>query len=140
VQHHAKVLAIGLLGGIFAYAVDCGMIDISPVIGVKRFTDRKGNRYLSQQELAALGEGLRQAETEGENPSALAIIKLLVFTGARKGEIETLKWSEMDFQAGYLKLADSKTGQKAIPLTLWVSGHIRAVQLSFRLPCPTLGI
>ncbi len=36
--------------------------------------------------------------------------------GARKSEIETLKWSEVDFASGYLKLADSKTGQKAIPL------------------------
>ena len=40
----------------------------------------------------------------------------MVFTGARKGEIETLKWSEVDFGSGYLKLADSKTGQKEIPL------------------------
>ncbi len=112
----AATRTVGLLGGIFAYAVDCGMIDTSPVIGVKRFIDKKGNRYLSQQELVALGEGLRRAELEGENPSALSILKLLVFTGARKSEIETLKWPEIDFKAGYLKLADSKTGQKAIPL------------------------
>lgn len=112
----AATRTVGLLGGIFAYASDCGMIDLSPVIGVKRFADKKGNRYLSQQELVGLGEALRKAESENENPSALAILKLLVFTGARKGEIETLKWSEVDFASGYLKLADSKTGQKAIPL------------------------
>ena len=112
----AATRTVGLLGGIFAYAVDCGMIDMSPVIGVKRFTDKKGNRYLSQQELVALGEALRQAESENENPSALAILKLLIFTGARKGEIEQLTWQEVDFTSGYLKLADSKTGQKAIPL------------------------
>lgn len=105
---------VGLLGGIFAYAVDCGMIEMNPVMGVKRFADKKGNRYLSQQELVALGEALRNAE--GENPSALAILKVLIFTGARKGEIERLTWPEVDFAAGYLKLADSKTGQKAIPL------------------------
>jgi integrase len=107
---------VGLLGGIFAYAADCGMIEMSPVVGVKRFADKKGTRYLSQQELVALGKALRQAELDGENPSALAILKLLVFTGARKGEIEALKWSEVDSTSGYLKLADSKTGQKAIPL------------------------
>ncbi len=112
----AATRTVGLLGGIFAYAVDCGMIDTSPVLGVKRFADKRGNRYLSQQELVALGEALRRAETEGENPSALAILKLLVFTGARKGEIERLTWPEIDFAAGYLKLEDSKTGQKAIPL------------------------
>ena len=92
---------------------------------MKRFADKKGNRYLSQQELVALGEALRRAETEGENPSALAILKLLVFTGARKGEIERLTWPEVDFEVGYLKLADFKTGQKAIPLN---SGALRVLQ------------
>ena len=107
---------VGLLGGVFAYAVDCGMIEASPVIGVKRFADRKGNRYLSQKELVALGEVLRKAESEGENSLAISVIKLLVFTGARKNEIQGLKWSEVDFDSGCLKLADSKTGQKYIPL------------------------
>ena len=64
---------LGLLGGIFAYAVDCGMIEMSPVVAVKRFADKKGNRYLIQEELVALGEALRQAEFENRNPSALAI-------------------------------------------------------------------
>lgn len=112
----AATRTVGLLGGIFAYAVDCGMIEMSPVLGVKRFADKRGSRYLSKEELVSLGGALRQAHDDGENPSALAIIQLLIFTGARKNEIETLKWSEVNFASGYLKLADSKTGQKAIPL------------------------
>ncbi len=44
------------------------------------------------------------------------MIKLLIFTGARKNEIQGLRWDEVDFQSGYLNLADSKTGQKVIPL------------------------
>lgn len=74
------------------------------------------DRYLSQQELVALGDALREGIESGLNPLAIAIIKLLIFTGARKGEIESLKWNEVDFNGGYLRLADSKTGQKAIPL------------------------
>ena len=106
----------GLLGGIFAYAVDCDVIDMSPVIGVKSFADKKGNRYLGQQELVALGEALRETESENENPSTLAILKLLILTGARKGEIEQLTWQEVDVASGYLELADSKTREKSIPL------------------------
>ncbi len=112
----AATRTVGLLGGVFAYAVDCGMIEASPVLGVKRFADKKGVRYLSQRELVALGDAFRKAESQGENPSAIAILRLLIFTGARKGEIEKLNWSEVDFEAKYLKLADSKTGQKAFPL------------------------
>jgi integrase len=59
---------------------------------------------------------LREAVDKNENPSAIAILKLLIFTGARKREIEALRWSEIDFQSGYIQLADSKTGQKAFPL------------------------
>ena len=107
---------VGLLGGIFSFAVDADLIDTNPVRGVKRFADKKGHRYLSQQELVALGIALREAEGGGENPSALAILKLLIFSGARKGEIESLKWKDVDFVTGYLRLSDSKTGQKTIPL------------------------
>jgi len=107
---------VGLLGGIFSYAFDCGLIEINPVRGVKRFADKKGHRYLSQMELVALGQAFRNGLQQGLNPQAIAILKLLIFTGARKGEIETLNWEEVEFEGGYLKLADSKTGQKAIPL------------------------
>jgi integrase len=107
---------VGLLGGIFSFAFDCGLINENPVRGVKRFPDKKGDRYLSQQELVGLGNALRKASEDGENPFALAILKLLIFTGARKGEVETLQWREVDFERGYLRLSDSKTGQKIIPL------------------------
>jgi len=107
---------VGLLGGIFSYAFDCGLIEVNPVRGIKRFADKRGNRYLSQQELVALGQALRDGLNKGLNPLALSILKLLIFTGARKGEIETLNWSEVDFDGGFLRLSDSKTGQKTIPL------------------------
>ncbi len=107
---------VGLLGGIFSYAFDCGLIETNPVRGIKRFADKKCDRYLSQQELVALGKALRDGLSDGLNPQALAILKLLIFTGARKGEIETLKWADLDLESGYLRFSDSKTGQKAIPL------------------------
>lgn len=107
---------VGLLGGIFAYAFDCGLVEVNPVRGVKRFADRKGDRFLNQQELVALGQALRDGLEQGLNEQAIAILKLLVFTGARKGEIETLTWEAVDFDGGYLRLGDSKTGQKAFPL------------------------
>jgi len=107
---------VGLLGGIFSFAFDTGLINSNPVHGVSRYPDRKGNRYLSQQELVALGEALNKGLEDGLNEQAIAILKLLIFTGARKGEIESLEWQFVDLDGGYLRLADSKTGPKAIPL------------------------
>ena len=107
---------LGLLGGIFAFAIDLGHIEINPVHGVKRFADHKNDRFLSEAELVRLGDALRKAEASGENYAGIAIIRLLIFTGARKGEIEALKWHEIDFERGLLRLDDSKTGQKIVAL------------------------
>lgn len=107
---------VGLLGGIFSFAVDRGLRADNPVRGVKRFKDRKSERFLSFTELTRLGETLTAMESEGENPSAIAAVRLLTLTGARKSEILTLKWEHVDFERACLRLSDSKTGAKVIPL------------------------
>ena len=52
------------------------------------------------------------------NIFALAAIKLLLLTGCRKLEILTLQWNAVDFANSFLRLADSKTGKKDVPLGL----------------------
>lgn len=43
-------------------------------------------------------------------------MRLLLFTGARSGEILGLRWEHVDFERGLLHLPDSKTGKKVIVL------------------------
>uniref|UniRef100_UPI0035692ADC tyrosine-type recombinase/integrase n=1 Tax=Sneathiella sp. TaxID=1964365 RepID=UPI0035692ADC len=107
---------VGLLGGIFSFAIESGWISENPVRGVKRYRDNRNERFLDAAELTKLGAALDAAEVKAENPYALAIIRLLVLTGARKGEIESVRWSEVDWQYCYLRLSDSKTGQKLVML------------------------
>ena len=107
---------VGLLGGIFSFAVADGIIERNPVQGVKRYADKRNERYLSLSELTRLGETLVQAEADGEHPYAIQSIRLLLLTGCRKSEILSLKWHEVDFGLGCLRLDDSKTGQKIVPL------------------------
>lgn len=107
---------VGLLGGIFSFAIEEKMRTDNPVRGVKRFADKKGERFLSGSELASLGEAIRQVEAQGANQFAIAIIRLLTFTGARKSEITKLKWQEVDFERSCLRLQDSKSGAKVVPL------------------------
>ncbi len=105
-----------LLGAIFSFAVDRGLRPDNPVSGVKKFRTRKMERFLSPAELATLGEVLIAAEQQGESSVAINTIRLLLLTGARKGEMLNLKWDWVDFERGCLRLPDSKTGAKVIPL------------------------
>jgi integrase len=107
---------VGLLGGIMSFAVSRHLRKDNPVRGVKRYADKKGETFLSASQLATIGEALSTLEADGVSPSAIAIIRLLALTGARKSEIASLRWSEVDFERSYLRLGDSKTGAKVIPI------------------------
>lgn len=78
---------VGLLGGIFSFALSRRLRTDNPVRGVKRYPDKKGEIFLSPLELARLGETLRAEKTRGANSAAVAIIRLLAFTGARLSEM-----------------------------------------------------
>ncbi len=90
----------------------------NPCRAIKMFPENKRHRYLTREEFARLGQVLAQLERDGtENVFVLAAIRLLLFTGARLGEILTLQWAYVDVERGFLLLPDSKTGQKQIRLS-----------------------
>jgi len=49
-------------------------------------------------------------------PSAVAALRLLLFTGCRLREILHLRWEHVDIERGCLFLPDSKSGRKTIIL------------------------
>src|SRR5437762_9158584 len=81
----------------------------NPCRHVEKFRERKRERMLSPAELARLGDAL--AAFEG-SPYAVAAVKLLVFTGASRGEVLSLRWEWIDFGRGEAKLPGSKSGAK----------------------------
>ena len=91
----------------------------NPCKGIKRYRRQGRERFLSAVEIRRLGEVL--ADCEADHPQAVAIIRLLLLTGCRKGEIVTLKWRY--YREGKLFLPDSKVG----PRTIWLSSAARAI-------------
>lgn len=107
---------IRLLSSILSYAVDLELIPVNPALGVKLAPGGQRHRYLSPEELRRLGAVLDQPMNSQAAATARTLIQLLILTGARRGEIEGLKCSEVDFQFGMLRKETSKTGAKVIPL------------------------
>ncbi len=89
----------------------------NPCTHVKRFAERKRERFFSAEELGRLGKALTEAEhAQSEKPGAIAAIRLLAFTGCRRGEIVGLRWEYVDLEAGVLRLPDAKAGARTVAL------------------------
>ncbi len=112
---------LSFLSAIFAEAQRVGYLAETahnPARKIKRYAERKRERFLNDAELNRLGEALREAEIgRGEDPYAIAAIRLLLLTGCRRNEILTARWEWVDFERGLLNLPDSKTGKKSIHLS-----------------------
>jgi integrase len=110
-----RVLAV--LSKFFAWAEKRGLSEGNPCRHVEKYRERRRERFLSEAELARLGEALAQAERNGScSPWTVGAIRLLLFTGARLNEILSLRWEHVDLERACLRLPDSKTGAKTIPL------------------------
>ena len=84
----------------------------NPCRGTPRFKRALPERYLSPAEYRRLSGVL--AEDAERYPFDVAMIRLLIYTGARLGEISGLHWNWV--QPGRLMLPDSKTGPKIVYL------------------------
>lgn len=87
----------------------------NPCRHVQKYRENKRKRYLSESELARIGEALLKV-SHHHNQSAINAIRLLILTGCRYSEILTLTWQEVHFGQRCLHLKDSKTGAKTVPL------------------------
>lgn len=87
----------------------------NPCRHVQKYREEKRERFLSTAELRSLGETLARLQHDGsESVFVTAAFRLLLLTGCRLGEIQTLKWSYV--VGRYLELPDSKTAARRIPL------------------------
>ena len=107
---------VGLLGSLFSYALRIGLRADNPVAGFERPPPRRRDRALNPEEYRKLGAALDDLAAEGARSSAVAAIRTLALTGARRSEILTLKWDQVDTHRQVLHLAETKTGQQLRPI------------------------
>ena len=119
---YAANRAVHLLARILDVAAEQGLRPAgaaNPCRSVERFRERRHERFLSEEEFRRLGRVLEAAAggAGGASPAAVAAIRLLVLTGCRRSEILGLRWEHVDLDAGELRLPDSKTGARLVPLS-----------------------
>ena len=133
-----RVLA--LLSTMFSKAIIWGYLKTdNPCRGVKKFREVSRDRFLSGEELGRFFEALDLTE----NPAFKDFILLSLFTGARKSNVLSMRWRDIDFERNVWKIPGelSKNGDPMqIPLgpdVLEILRKVRAETSSvFALPGP----
>ncbi|MDP2788362.1 MAG: integrase family protein [Pseudomonadota bacterium] len=77
----------------------------------------KASDTLQREQLTAWFKAVRAIG----NPVTAAYLQTVILTGARRDEILSLKWSDVDFQWNSLSIADKVEGVRIIPLTPYVA-------------------
>ena len=117
---YAANRAVAELSRMFNMAESWGMVPegSNPCRLVVKHKERKRERFLTEGEFRRLGRILSEAvAVGGVSPRAVAAIRLLMLTGCRKNEILNLRWDDVDLTVNELRLADSKTGPRVVPLS-----------------------
>ena len=77
---------------------------LESVRGLDRYPEKKKHRFLSGDQLKALGTALAEIEKapkesdDYELPSVIAAVRLLLFTGCRRGEILSLRRDQVNLK------------------------------------------
>jgi integrase len=157
VGKYAANRTIATLSKMFELAKRWGMVERNPCESVERNPEQKRKRYLSGEELARLTVAL----AAHPDRQAANIIRMLLLTGARSGEVMGLRWDAVE--AGIWTKPASTTKQKAdhvVPLSapaqqllagiertsefvfpgMGNTGHKRDIQKSWQTICRSAGI
>ena len=105
---------LDVLRQILNHAIACGYQGGNPARGVVRNRTPLRTRFLSRTEVARLLAALNAHRGRGSGQQQADIIRLLLLTGCRKGELVGLRWSEVS--EGTLRLRDGKTGPRLVYL------------------------
>ena len=115
---------IGIIKRVSNFAVNkrlCRGLDFKP-------TSPKVNNlkteFLSEEQIRALFKAI----DEDPHPYAGPMMKIALFTGMRRGELLKLRWADIDFERGFIKIRDPKGGMdQTIPLNDAARGVLKSL-------------
>jgi integrase len=123
------------LHGLFAFAVKRGWVRANPVASVDRPVAAASDpdiRYLELDEVEAL---LRAVPDDYLGPTEGALYLTAAMSGLRQGELLALRWLDVDWQAGRIRVRrnitrrrfgtpKSKRSSRSVPMTDRVAGEL----------------
>jgi integrase len=96
-----------LLSAMFNKAIAWDWKGVNPASKVKRFQERQRERFLQPDELPAFWKALQ----EEENKTVRDYVLLSLLTGARRANVQAMRWSEINSQTATWTIPETKNGE-----------------------------
>ncbi|WP_202973160.1 site-specific integrase [Psychromonas sp. psych-6C06] len=102
------------IGSLYSFLLHEFDVDYNPVKGIKQYTENNAHtRFLSSEELHRLFQAVKKSNWE----QLYLLVLMVVTTGARRTEITSLTWGDINFKTKTAYLPKTKNGEQRI-LTL----------------------
>jgi integrase len=123
---------LSVLRSVFALAVEWQLVESNPCVGIKRHVEAKRDRYITDEELAAI--------RAAGSPRFQCMVDLLYLTGQRVSDVLAIRLA--DLTAEGIRFKQGKTGAKllvawtpelraVVERTKGLGGNIRALTLFY---------
>ncbi len=102
-----------LLHTLYEFAIERGYDGINPCRGVKKHPEHKRDRFVQKDEMPRLFSAI----DNDPHPIISDFIQIALFTGARSGNIQSMRWEEIDWSRETWTIPETKSGQSyTVPL------------------------
>ncbi|MBB2202270.1 tyrosine-type recombinase/integrase [Gluconacetobacter tumulisoli] len=103
---------ISTFRALLGHAARHNIIETNPATGVRQLAVAKRKRRLGAAEIGRLGATMREAMENGEHPTALAAIRLMLLTGFRRMEVLGLQAQWVSRADHCVYFPDTKSGEQ----------------------------
>lgn len=126
--------AVATLRSILSHAMRYDIVENNSAAGVRKIAAKPRTRRLSAEEIRRLGQAFAVAERNGENPTGLAAIRVLLLTGYRISEVIGMERSWLHAKKGFVHFPDTKTDGQIRPIGECAISVLTAVPQKRELP------
>lgn len=118
------------IGQVYRYAMREGLVNTDPTQALRGAITPSPTRHMAAPtDPASVGGILRALEAFTGSPTVAAAIKLLPLLFVRPGELRTMRWEQIDFEAKEWRYTTSKTKtEHLVPLSRQAIAVLKALQ------------
>ncbi len=97
---------LALISSVFGWAISVDLYDRNPATGIPRNREKSRDRFIQGDELPRFFQSL----SEESNETIRAYVLLSLLTGARKSNVCSMRWQDINFERAEWRIEETKNG------------------------------